>query len=84
MLKDIKPEEARSAAEDLLKLYDRLTVTQTREIQENALDIAISLNITFYDALYIATAQKIDAALYTSDQKLCTAANKKVKFKLMK
>jgi predicted nucleic acid-binding protein len=44
--------------------------------------IAISQNITLYDALFIAAAQKMNAPLYTADKKLCAKTDKLVKSKL--
>ena len=82
LLKDIEPEEASLAIEDLTKLYNDLEITQTREIKDEAMQIAISQNITVYDALFIAAAQKINAALFTADKKLCAKTDKLIKSKL--
>jgi predicted nucleic acid-binding protein len=82
LLKDLEPKEAILAIEDLTKLYDDLTITTTRELKDQAMHIAISQNITVYDALFIAAAQKINAALYTADKKLCEKTDKLVKSKL--
>ena len=76
LLKDLKPEEASLAVEDLKKLYDELAITSTRELKDEAMHIAISQNITVYDALFIAAAQKINATLYTADKKLCAKTDK--------
>jgi predicted nucleic acid-binding protein len=84
LIKDINPQEAASAVKDLIELYDRLTIIPTIELRELALEIAISLNITVYDSLYIAAAQKNNATLYTADQKLCANAKKTAKLKLIK
>ena len=70
------------AIEDLTKLYNDLEITQTREIKDEAMQIAISQNITVYDALFIAAAQKINAALFTADKKLCAKTDKLIKSKL--
>ena len=82
LLKDLKQEEAIYAIEDLTKLYDDLAITPTREIKDQAMHIAISQNITVYDALFIAAAQKINATLYTADKKLCEKTDKLIKSKL--
>jgi predicted nucleic acid-binding protein len=84
LLKDIDSKETNVAVEDLTKLYDGLAITSTREIKEQTMQIAITQNITIYDALYIATAQKLNATLYTADQKLYSTANKTTKAKLLK
>jgi len=83
LLKDLEPQEATSAVEDLTKLYDDLSVTLTRELKDEAMQIAISLNITVYDALFIAAAQKINATLYTADKKLFSKTSNLIKSKLL-
>lgn len=84
LLKDLKPEEATPTIEDLTKLYDGLNVITTREITQETAEIALTQNITIYDALFITAAQKLNGTLYTADQKLCTTANKITKSKLLK
>ena len=71
------------AVEDLTKLFDGLTIATTRELKEEAINVAISQNITVYDALFIAAAQKMNATLYTADKKLCAKINKPIKSKLL-
>jgi predicted nucleic acid-binding protein len=82
LLKDLKTKEAILAIEDLTKLYDDLAITPTRELKDQAMHIAISQNITVYDALFIAAAQKINAPLYTADKKLCERTDKLIISKL--
>ena len=82
LLKDLKQEEAILAIEDLTKLYDDLAITSTRELKDQAMQIATSQNITVNDALFIAAAQKLNAALYTADEKLCAKTDKLIKSKL--
>jgi predicted nucleic acid-binding protein len=79
LLKDLDPKEANLAIEDLTKLYDDLAITPTRELKDLAIHIAISQNITVYDALFIAAAQRMNAPLYTADKKLCEKADKLMK-----
>ena len=62
--------------QDLTRIYNGLEIITTRELSEEATDIAITLNITIYDSLYIAAARKLKATLYTSDKKLYEASNK--------
>ncbi len=83
LLKDLEPKEASLAAQDLTKLYDALSVTPTRELKDEAMQIAISQNITVYDALFIAATQKINATLYTADKKLYSKTDKHIKSKLL-
>ncbi len=82
LLKDLEPKEAGLAIEDLIKLYDDLAITPTRELKDEAMHVAISQNITVYDALFIAAAQKVNATLYTADKELCEKTNKLIKLKL--
>jgi predicted nucleic acid-binding protein len=83
LLKDLAPEEASLAVEDLTKLYDDLSINQTRELKDEAMHIAVSQNINVYDALFIAAAQKINATLYTADKKLYAKTDKTIKSKLL-
>jgi predicted nucleic acid-binding protein len=84
VLKDLEPKEAASAAEDLARVYDGLNVVATRELAEETTRIALTENITVYDALYVAAAQKLNGTLYTADRKLCATANKTTNTKLLK
>jgi predicted nucleic acid-binding protein len=84
LLKDLKPEEAAPAMEDLTRIYDGLNVVTAREVAEETAQIALTQNITIYDALFIAAAQKLNGTLYTADQKLCAEANKTANSKLLK
>jgi predicted nucleic acid-binding protein len=82
LLKDLEPKEASLTIEDLIKLYDDLSITTTRELKDQAMHIAISQNITVYDALFIAAAQKLNATLFTADKKLCAKTDKLIKSRL--
>ncbi len=64
-------------AKDTLKAFNQATeildlyaVHNFSEVINNALAIAIELNITVYDAAFLALAQKLNAKLLTLDQKL--------------
>jgi predicted nucleic acid-binding protein len=83
LLKELDPQEANLAIEDLTRIYDGLTIIATREIKDETIQIAIARNITVYDALYIAAAQKINATLYTADQKLYKTAKTIAKSKVL-
>ena len=64
-------------AKDTLKAFNQATeildlyaVHNFSEVINNALAIAIELNITIYDAAFLALAQKLNAKLLTLDEKL--------------
>jgi predicted nucleic acid-binding protein len=82
--KDLKPEETKPITQDLIKIYDKLNIITTRELTEETTNIALAQNITIYDALYTAGTQKLNATLYTADQKLHNTANKITNSKLLK
>jgi predicted nucleic acid-binding protein len=84
LLRDLEPEEANSAAEDLTRIYDGLHAIATRELTAESMQVALTQNISIYDSLYIAAAQKTNSTLYTADQKLCTEANRITSTKLLK
>ena len=84
VLKDLELEEANSAVEDLARIYDGLNIIAAREITTEAMHVALTQNISVYDSLYIAAAQKMNGTLYTADQKLCNAANGITNTKLLK
>jgi predicted nucleic acid-binding protein len=84
ILKDLKMEEAKPAAEDLTKIYDGLKIITTRELEDETMQIALTQNMTVYDSLYIAATQKLNGTLYTADQKLYTTADRVANSKLLK
>ncbi len=84
ILKDLKAEEAKPATEDLTRIYDGLTIIAVREVTAMAMLIALTKNLSVYDSLYIAAAQKINGTLYTADQKLYEAACGTTNTKLLK
>jgi len=45
---------------------------------------ALAKSITIYDALYIEAARKLDATLYTADEKLHRASKDIIKSSLLK
>jgi len=64
-------------AKDTLKAFNQATemldlyaVHNFSEVINNALAIAIELNITVYDAAFLSLAEKLNAKLLTLDQKL--------------
>lgn len=74
--KDLNPEHARAAVTDLVEIYGKLRVLATRELCEEALERALASDVTVYDALYMAAAEKLRGQLYTADQKLYDEARK--------
>jgi predicted nucleic acid-binding protein len=82
--KDVTLEDAKAAVQDLEEIYDRLNVFAARKLVEEALNIALTHNLTVYDALYMAAANKADATLYTADLKLYEKASKIARSKLLK
>jgi len=84
VLKDLKAEEANPAAEDLTRIYDGLNIIAAREIAAEAMHFALNRNISVYDSLYVAAAQKVNGTLCSADQKLCHAAKGSVNTKPLK
>jgi len=84
LIKDLKKEETKPTTQDLTKIYDEIGTLTTRELTEEAMDIALTQNITIYDSLYIAATQKLNGTLYTADQKLHNTTNKITNSKLLR
>lgn len=81
--KDLKTEDAKPTIEDLTSIYDKLSIVTTRELSEEAIDIALNQNITIYDSLYIAATTKLKATFYTADLKLHEVSKKMTNSKLL-
>lgn len=81
--RDLQKREAESAAKDLKELYDSLNVITTRELLDEAVEIALTWDITVYDSLYVTAAKKLRATLYTADQKLYNVSKKIVSSELL-
>lgn len=60
--------EAQKNIADLKSL--RLRAVPTAELMEKALDLAVRLEVTAYDACYLALAGELKAPLITADEKL--------------
>ncbi len=69
LLRDISLDIFQEAINDLLELWNKLSVISTHEIIREALEVAIREGITIYDSLYIAVAQYYTGALATFDTK---------------
>ena len=76
-IKDIDEKTLKEAIRDLLNLWTKLNILSTYELSLKAINIAITDNITIYDALYIAAAIKYRAGLATFDQKQREIAKKR-------
>lgn len=72
ILKDLNAEEGMLVVNDLMRVYDRLNIVNSREIIEEAARIAFALNTSVYDSLFIVAALRLNGTLYTADQKLCS------------
>ncbi len=83
LLKDLKLGEVNSTIEDLTRVYDGLNVISARELTGESVQIALKLDVSIYDALYIAAAEKINGTLYTADQKLCNSAKEVTSTKIL-
>ncbi len=77
-------------AKDTLKAFNQATeildlyaIHNFSEVINNALTIAIELNITVYDAAFLSLAQKLNAKLLTLDQKLVKKIEDTKYFRLM-
>lgn len=81
--KDLKTEDAKSAVQDLTKIYDKLNIVTSRELSEEAVDIALTHNVTIYDSLYIAATRILKATLFTADRKLHKASKNVTASKLL-
>jgi predicted nucleic acid-binding protein len=84
IVKDLKSEEAKKTARDLIKICDKLDKLTTLELAEEATNIALTEDITIYDALYIAATQKLNATFFTADQRLHNITGKVASSKLLK
>lgn len=74
LLKELDDKKVASALEDLVRLFDGLNVISTRDLTAESMQIALTRNLTIYDTLYLAAAQKMNGTLFTTDQKLCSKA----------
>jgi predicted nucleic acid-binding protein len=81
--KDLKTQEAKSAVQDLTKIWDELNVLTTRALTPETISTSLTQNITIYDSLYIAATRKLNATLYTADRKLHDISKKIISSKLL-
>ena len=81
---DLKEEEAISATNDLKNIFNKINVLKTKDISTEAMNIALSKNISIYDSLYIAAAKKMNSTLYTADEKLYRYSSEMVTTRMIK
>lgn len=62
-------EDITAIKESLVKMNMNV-ITPGSELLGKTINIAVKNSLTFYDALYIATADMYDAILYTEDKKI--------------
>ncbi len=82
LLKTVTLKEAQDISAVLNELTEKNLIKTTNFSSINlpdTIDIAQKLQITFYDASYIAASQNLKATLATEDQKLLKTASKTVK-----
>ncbi len=82
LLKTVTLKEAQDISAVLNELTEKNLIKTTNFSSINlpdTIDMAQKLQITFYDASYIAASQNLKATLATEDQKLLKTANKTVK-----
>ena len=53
-----------------IDLPERVFLTPPEEVFDRAFDVALPTGVSFYDALYVATAEHLHAVLVTSDRRL--------------
>ena len=70
LTRELSSEEAHRAVQRLQRIQQVLVLHSVEELADEALDKALNYGITFYDALYVALAERIGHTLYTYDAKL--------------
>jgi predicted nucleic acid-binding protein len=69
------PDDMKIMLHDAIRFIELLCETiSSRELIEPALDLACELDISLYDALFVAAAVQHRAPLFTADEKLFSAA----------
>jgi len=75
LLKRISREEAEKSLGFMYTILDRMRIVSLdSDTGSSVLDIACTLNLTFYDSAYLAEAKKSNKILVTDDKKLAKAA----------
>jgi len=79
-----RPDDMKIMLHDAIKFIEVLCETiPSRELIELALDLACELDISLYDALFVAAAVQHRAPLFTADKALSLSARKACRVKLL-
>ncbi len=70
LARDLDPEEAHRAMQRLQRLQQVLILHNVEDLADEALDKALGHGVIFYEALYVALAERTGQPLYTYDIKL--------------
>jgi len=81
--KELSVAQMREALSILAGYFDRVSVTPTRDIAEEALSIGIKNRLPVYDSLYIADASRRGGVLYTADKEMHEVAARLVESRLI-
>lgn len=65
-----RAKDARDAFSEAVKLMDLFALHDFSEIIDDALAMALALNITIYDAAFLSLAKKLGVRFLTLDEKL--------------
>ena len=66
----IKEEDAVKRAEVLKRLINTSKVYESKDFLVEAVELAVKYDVTVYDALFVALAQRLNDKLVTTDRKL--------------
>ena len=66
-------EDIKAVKESLIKMNMKIIYPGSKLLEET-IDIAVKNSLTFYDSLYIATADYNDAILYTEDKEILSCS----------
>lgn len=66
----IKAEDAVKRAEVLKRLINTSKVYESKDFLVEAVELAVKYDVTVYDALFVALAQRLNNKLITTDRKL--------------
>ncbi|MGH9878655.1 MAG: type II toxin-antitoxin system VapC family toxin, partial [Nitrososphaerales archaeon] len=75
----ISASQACSLLDSFLLLVQYMQVLTINGIENSVKELSLQKNLTFYDASYLAAAEKNNLALVTDDKQLTEAAGKTVK-----
>jgi predicted nucleic acid-binding protein len=70
LLKDINSRKLDLARSSFVSIYNSLEISSQTELAEEAIKLATSHKITFYDSLYVALSIKMRSPLFTFDNPL--------------